>query len=263
MGESVATPVGDLAVDIRGDAGRPWLILAGSLASDMSMWDAQIDALSRQYRVLRYDQPGHGRSGPPGARFAMDDMADAVTAVMAHYTIDKADFIGLSFGGMTGLGLALRHPERLRRLVCACARSDFPPAAVQGWDDRAAAARGGGMASVVEGTLDRWYTPSVPAQVREHGRRMILETPVEGFVAAIEAIKRVSYRGALSDIRTPTLYLAGDLDEAAPAAEMQAMAAATPAARFIRQAGVAHLANMEDPAGFLNSVTDFLKEETS
>ncbi|HEV7873673.1 MAG TPA: alpha/beta fold hydrolase, partial [Enterovirga sp.] len=117
---------GRLFTRVDGEDVRPWLVLSNSLAADHTMWDPQIPLLTKRYRVLRYDTRGHGRSDAPPAPYSFDDLVGDVRAVMDHYRVERAAYMGLSLGGMTGLGLALAHPDRLSALVCCDARADNP-----------------------------------------------------------------------------------------------------------------------------------------
>ena len=118
----------ELFVQIEGPEGAPWLICSNSLGSTHRMWAAQMDFFTTRHRVLRYDTRGHGQSGAPAAPYALDDLVLDVVGLMDRHDIDKADFIGLSLGGMTGLGLGLDHADRIDRLICCDARADAPPA---------------------------------------------------------------------------------------------------------------------------------------
>src|SRR4051794_12646161 len=92
-----------------------WIVLSNSLATNLGMWDEQAARLSKTHRVLRYDQRGHGGSDAPEGRYTFDLlMADAL-ALMDALGVARAHFAGLSMGGATALGLALRHPDRLDR----------------------------------------------------------------------------------------------------------------------------------------------------
>lgn len=258
MTSHLQTETARLAIRIDGEPGLPWLILANSLGSDMSLWEPQMAMLLRHRRVLRFDQPGHGDSGPPSRALSMADLAADIIAIMDAHAIAKADMIGLSMGGMTVLGLAIHHPERLRRAVCACARASFPPPAILAWDERIHAVEQGGMAAVAAGTLSRWFTPDAPQALRDHAEAMILKTSVAGYVACVEALKGLDHEKRLGDIAVPMLYLAGEHDMAAPAAAMRDMAKATPGARMTVIDGAAHIANMEAPAAFDAALAGFL-----
>ena len=103
---------------VDGTAG-PWLVFSNSLATDLSMWDAQARDFASAYRVLRYDQRGHGKTEAPAGRYTFDILIADALALMDALHIESANFCGLSMGGATALGLAQRHPDRIKRaIVC-------------------------------------------------------------------------------------------------------------------------------------------------
>lgn len=259
--EFIRTGEAEIAICVDGPAHLPWLVLSNSLAADMTMWDDQLPALTRSHRVLRYDTRGHGRSTAPAGPYSFDMLVDDLLTAMDAVGAARADLLGLSMGGMTMLGVGLRHPERVGRLVCAAARADAPPPFIAGWDQRIAAVKGGGLAAILPGTLERWFTAETregrPEMV-DRAARMILSTAPAGYIACAEALKRLDYLRHLPTLRPPSLFVAGEHDVAAPAEAMRAMSAATPHGTFTLLPGVAHLCNMEDAAGFTAAVTDFL-----
>ena len=240
----------------------PWLVLSNSLAADHSMWDPQIPLLTQRYRVLRYDTRGHGRSDAPEGPYDFGMLVADVVAVMDHHGVDQATFMGLSLGGMTGLGLALAHPGRVGRLICCDARADAPEPFRQGWDDRLALIeRAGGMSGIVQGTLERWLHPAFRAADSETVARveaMILATPVAGYRGCAAALKSLDYAKDLHRIAQPTLFVAGAEDLAAPPAVMRAMADAVPGAQLVVVPDAAHLPNLDNRAGFEAAVAAFL-----
>ena len=255
--------VGDarLACDVQGEPGRPWIALSNSLGADLSMWDAQMAMLTRTHRVLRYDTRGHGRSSLGSEPVTMSRLVLDVVALLDHFGIERADVMGLSLGGMTALGLGLDHPQRLRRLVCAAARADTAPAAAEAWNARIAAVEAGGMATVAEATLERWFTPAARAQrpaVVDRVRATFLATPVQGYVACAQAIKALAYGPRLPSLSAPALFVAGDADVAAPPEVMRAMAEASPQGAFEIIAHAAHLINIEQAERFDAIVSRFL-----
>src|SRR5436853_1064439 len=94
-----------------GADGAPWLVWSNSLATDLSMWDEQAREFGRAFRVLRYDQRGHGRTEAPAGRYSFDLLIADALALMDALAIRKAHFAGLSMGGATALGLAEQHSE--------------------------------------------------------------------------------------------------------------------------------------------------------
>ena len=251
----------EIAIRVDGPAHLPWLVLSNSLAADMGMWDDQMAALTRSHRVLRYDTRGHGQSTAPAGPYSFDLLVGDLVAAMDAVGAARADLLGLSMGGMTALGVGLAHPERVGRLICAAARADAPPPFVAGWDQRIAAVESGGMAAILGGTLERWFTPALRAarpETADRAARMILATAPTGYIGCAQALKRLDYLRHLPTMRPPALFIAGELDVAAPVEAMQAMAQASPHGTFAMLPGVAHLCNMEDADGFTAAVTDFL-----
>ena len=255
-----------LAARADGAIGKPWVVLAHALGCDMSLWDGLVPALTATHRVLRYDARGHGASDASPGPYSFDGLAGDMVAVMDHAGVEQADIIGLSMGGMTALGIALGHPGRVRRIVCANARAAFPPAGVTMWSDRAAAVAQGGMAAVVDDTLARWFVDATRTnrpEAIDHARRMILATSTEGYRGCAAALGSLDYLDRLGGIGCPALYIAGEFDGAAPPEAMATMAAATPEARFELLAGVAHISVLEAPDAFAGAVTAFLAPATA
>jgi 3-oxoadipate enol-lactonase len=238
-----------------------WLILSNSLAADHTMWDAQIPALTSRYRVLRYDTRGHGLSDAPEGPYSFDMLVEDVVALMDHHGIDKASYMGLSLGGMTGLGLALKHPGRVEKLVCCDARADAPEPFVKGWDDRLAVVAREGMRGILQGTMERWLVPSFRKENPDETARveqMILSTSVAGYRGCAEALKKLDYLKDLPRLTVPTLFVVGAEDAGAPPDAMRVMAEAVPGARLAIVPNAAHIANIDNTAGFYEAVADFL-----
>ena len=243
-------------------AGAPVVVLSNSLAAGLGSWAPQRALLETRYRVIVYDTRGHGQSGAPEGPYAFDDLVADVLAVMDHFRVERANYLGLSFGGMTGLGLGLSAPERVEKLICAAARADNPPPFVKSWDDRLAAIEEGGLAKIWPGTLERWltedYQAAHPEVVAELKTDFLATSPI-GYAGCAAALKSLSYLKDLGRLAVPTLYISGAEDLGAPAAAMEAMAAATPGAKYICIAGAAHFVNRNAEAAFNAAILDFLE----
>ena len=250
-----------LAAYVSGRADGKWIVLSNSLAANAAMWEPQLPLLEKRYRVLRYDTRGHGGSDAPRPPYSFADLVGDVVALMDHFGIERADYMGLSLGGMTGLGLALAHPERVDRLVCCDARADNPPPFVAMWDARIAAISRGGMEAILDATLERWFSADFasrdPAGLAAAGE-MVLATDPQGYRGCAEALKTLDYLKDLGAMKVPVLYVVGSEDMGAPPATMRAMAEATPGAEFVAVADAAHIANMDRPAGFGRAIATFL-----
>jgi 3-oxoadipate enol-lactonase len=252
-----------LAYRVDGDAGKPWLILSNSLATDHSMWEPQLDALTRTHRIVRYDTRGHGKSSVPPGPYTFEDLVGDVLGLMDALEIDQASIMGLSLGGMTALGMALDHADRLERVVCCDARADAPEMYRKMWPGMISRARDGGMEALVEPTLERWLSenfradPTNQAAQRATGD-MIRQTPVEGYAGCASALMGLDYLRRLPRLKVPVLFIVGEHDSAAPLPVMQDMANVTPEAEFAIIPGAAHLSNLERPDTFNNVVAKWL-----
>jgi 3-oxoadipate enol-lactonase len=230
---------GPLAVEGWGEA--PTLLLGPSLGSSVAMWAPQVPVLARHLRVVRFDQRGHGGSPVPPGPYTVEDLGRDVLALIDRLGLERVHYAGLSLGGMVGMWLAAHAPERIDRLALLCTGAHLPPA--QGWLDRAAAVRSGGMAAVADPVVTRWFTPAF-ADLDKY-RAMLVSTPVDGYAACCEAIATLDLRPVLPTITAPTLVIAGAEDPATPPDLGRQIASAVPGARFELVSGAAHLANVE------------------
>ena len=143
--------------------GAPWLILSNSLLTSLSMWDDQVAELSKSFRVLRYDQRGHGGTEATDGKYSFDMLTADVIALMDALSIPRAHFAGISMGGMTALFLAQRHAERFDRIIAWDCGPASTPASAQQWKERIDLAAENGMEGLVEPTINRWFSPEFVA----------------------------------------------------------------------------------------------------
>ncbi|TCC48827.1 3-oxoadipate enol-lactonase [Kribbella capetownensis] len=245
------------AVDhvVTGRAGGPVVVLSNSLGARWSMWDANLAAWEEHFRVVRYDTRGHGRSAGPAGPYTIDDLADDVIALLDRLGVERAHFVGLSLGGMTGLRLAARNPERMDRLVVLCTGARLEP--VQAWTDRAATVRVHGAGAIAEAVVRRWFTQADPL-LRKECEEMVGSTAAEGYAACCEAIATMDLRPDLPAITAPTLAIAGADDPATPPYHLEQIVTTVADGRLIVVPGSAHLANAERPDVITPAVTTHL-----
>ncbi len=245
---------------IEGTAGAPWVVLSHSILTDLSMWDRQARRLAPHFQVMRYDTRGHGDSEAPAAPYRMEDLARDAVALMDALNIGQAHYVGLSLGGMTAIGLALDHADRLLSAAICDARADMPPEAGGVWDERIATVETAGTAALAEATVQRWFLPaSLAAEIPalDPVRRMIARTSPAGFIGCARALQGLDYLPRLREIRVPTLLLAGEQDGPIPELN-RAMQAMIPAARAAVIPGAGHIANLEQPEAFDDALFAFL-----
>jgi 3-oxoadipate enol-lactonase len=125
----------------QGAADAPWLVFSNSLATSFAMWDEQAMALKDSFRVLRYDQRGHGGTDVPSGRYPFDMLLADALALLDALAIKRPHFAGLSMGGATALGLAERHPDRFDRIVVCDSPCQSTPQSTQQWEERIAVAQ--------------------------------------------------------------------------------------------------------------------------
>lgn len=244
---------------VSGPENAPVVVLSNSLGSTHTMWDAQIEALSERFRVVRYDTRGHGGSPVPQGPYDIDDLADDVVALLDRLGVERAHFVGLSLGGMTGMHLAARNPERVDRLVVLCTGAHLTPASA--WRERADTVRAEGTEAVAAAVVQRWFTaPYLEANPdqRAAAESVVAATPAEGYASCCEVIAAMDLRAELSSITAPTLAIAGADDPATPPPFLAAIADAVEQGRLLVVADSAHLANAEQPATITPAIIEHL-----
>ncbi len=234
---------------VDGPDGAPWLVLSNSLATNLTMWDDQARELGRAFRVLRYDQRGHGLTEAPAGRYPFDLLIADALALMDALAIRKAHFAGLSMGGATALGLAQKHADRLDRIIVCDSPCQSTPTSSQQWEERIVVAQAQGMEALVEPTIARWFPPDVIKANPPH-------VAVDGFIGCAAALADHDYAAAVARVTRPVLFLVGEKDAAAP--PMRKLNEALPGSRFVELAGAGHISNLDQPEGFTRAVKDFL-----
>ena len=247
-----------LNVAIEGREGAPWVVMSNSLATNLTLWDDLAASLSDRFRLLRYDQRGHGGSDAPPPPYAMDEVVADAVELMNGAGIERAHFIGISMGGIAGWALAQSHPHRLASLtVCDAAMANGP---ARDWLDRIAVLENEGVAALVEPTLGRWFTKESLARntgAVQRVRQMIATTKPNGFAGCMHALMAFDYSAGVERLRLPVLLVSGEHDGARPQT-MAADAARIPGARLVVIPDAGHLPCIENPAAFNKAVGKFL-----
>jgi 3-oxoadipate enol-lactonase len=245
---------------IDGPEGAPWIVFSNSLATTGAMWDEQAAALKSKYRVLRYDQRGHGATDAPAGRYPFDTLIADAVALFDALGIKRAHFAGLSMGGATALGLAEQHPDRVDGIVVCDSPCMSTPASSAQWEERIVVAQQKGMDALVEPTVSRWFPPETLAKNPPHldkVRAMIRATPANGFIGCAAALADHNYNAKVETVRCPVLFIAGEKDGATPAA-MKQMQGRLAGSRYVELAGAGHISNMDRPAEFNQAIEGFL-----
>jgi 3-oxoadipate enol-lactonase len=236
------------------------VMLSHSLAADITMWESQIPALVEAgYRVLRYDSRGQGISAVPPGPYSMEVLAEDAVGLMDVLDLEKVHFCGLSMGGMVGQMLGARHPERLTSLTLSSTAAILSPREI--WDERIEIVRGSGMKSVVDATINRWFTKSgldrLPTEI-EKVRRVIMNTSVDGYCACCAAIRDMDLRDTLKTISTQVLVLVGEQDPGTPVSAAEYIHGLITSSELKIIPDAAHFVNVEQANAFNDALIKFI-----
>lgn len=244
---------------IDGAGTAPVLMLSNSLGTNLHMWDKQVPALTKRFRVVRYDTRGHGKTSAPSFPYTVGMLGQDAIALMDALKLPKVRFCGLSMGGMIGMWLARNVPSRIEQLVLCNTAAKFGMPEV--WNQRVATVRASGMKVITDAVIERWFTKEFrqtsPKDI-EPIVEMLHTTKAEGYAGNCAAIRDVDQRWPISDITTPTLVIGGKLDPATPYEAAELIAKRIPGAKLVGL-DAAHLSNIEQPDAFTKALDGFLK----
>lgn len=244
---------------LEGAADRPVVMLSHGLLGSLAMWQPQVHALGSRYRVLRFDNRGHGMTAVTAPPYSVEKLTADAVGLLDALGIARAHFVGCSLGGMIGQQMGAQYSDRLRSLVLVGSRSVMPPTSM--WDERIRVARTDGIAALLPTMLERWFTDSFrasnPAAVAAVAAG-VLATPVEGFVGTCMAIRDMDHTELLPRVRAPTLVISGDCDPGVPVADTRRIHAAIPGAEMALVEGARHLFTIERAVVFERLLLEWL-----
>ncbi|MBB3931812.1 3-oxoadipate enol-lactonase [Kaistia hirudinis] len=248
-----------LHVKVDGPAGAPAVLLLNSLGTELRMWDGIADGLAGAFRVIRFDKPGHGLSETAERPYSIPQLAAHAIAVLDAVDVARAHVVGLSIGGQIAMALAEAHPGRVDRLVLSntAARIGSP----QMWSDRIGALERGGIASIADPILERWFSARWR---REHPeelagwRAMLTRCDLAGYLGCCEALAGADLSAACHAMRHAVLVIAGSEDGATPPALVQGTAALIQHAGYVCLEGAGHLPCIEQPEAYIRLLREFL-----
>ncbi|MFI0818168.1 4-carboxymuconolactone decarboxylase [Streptomyces sp. NPDC021098] len=240
----------ELHTTLDGRDTAPPLILGPSLGTSLAVWEPQLPALTRTYRTLRWDLPGHGDSPtgllPDDGSASIADLATLVLHSADAHGWDRFAYAGISLGGAVGLYLAAHHPDRIASLTVVCSSAHFAEPSV--WRERAKLVREEGTEAMVATRPGLWFSQAFAETPR--GRALLDDlrrTDRAGYAACCDVLADYDVRDALPSITAPTLVVAGRDDPATPPPHAREIADAIQGASLVEVAHAAHLAGVECP----------------
>jgi 3-oxoadipate enol-lactonase len=255
--QALSRPFGAMHVQVDGPEAGPPVVFANSLGTDLRLWDRVLPLLPQNLRMIRYDKRGHGLSGMGGGETLEDHAEDAI-AVIEAIAKGPVVFVGLSIGGLIAQRVAERRPDLIRALVLSNTAARLGTG--ESWQARIGAIQAGGLDSIADAVMERWFAPAFRATPDlALWRAMLARTPAAGYIAACRALASGDQTRATSRLRLPTLVIAGEADGASPVEVVQATAALIPGATFHVIPGAGHLPCVEAPEAWADLAGPFLK----
>ncbi|MFF1818589.1 alpha/beta fold hydrolase [Kribbella sp. NPDC058245] len=235
------------------------LIVGPSLGTSVeALWSACVSGLTKSFRVVGWDLPGHGRSAP-ATGFDLADLADSVRKVGAELTTGNARYAGVSVAGAVGFALAVDPGPFTAIATLAAAGKIGEPGP---WYERADLVRAASTSAVIAGSVERWFGPGfTDRDPRTAGRLLdsLTDADARSYAATCEALARFDVRDRLGAATVPVLVTAGRHDRVVPPELARESAERLPAATSYVFEGSAHLPPAEEPAAVAYVLTEYFQ----
>ena len=247
-----------------GALGAPPVILSSGLGGSANYWAPNIAALAEHFRVIAYDHRGTGRSDRAlPAIVSVDDFVDDILGLMDALAIDRTHLIGHAAGGVAGMALALKAPDRLDRLVVVNGWARPDPHFLRCFEVRLALLRLAGPQAYLRAQPLFLYPPN---WVSEHSDELDAELPhqLESFPGAdamekrIKALASFDIADRISEIAARTLVIASQDDMLVPPRAGEALARGIAKSGFGRPEYGGHAVNVTDAGNFNGFLVDWM-----
>ncbi len=251
-----------LAYEVQGK-GLP-VVFLHAFPLNREMWKAVVAGLSG-IRAILVDAPGFGESPIPGKPYDLADMARSVVEILDREGVDRAVVVGLSMGGYVAFRLYDGFWSRVQGMVLANTRAEMDSPEGRAAREKAIARiRSGDRTGYIEDLLPRLVGPTTlksRPEVVARVKTLISRAPDDALVLALEAMKnRPDSVPMLPTVEVPALAIAGEEDGLIPPADMEGMVTRMPLAELVVLPRVGHLSALEDPEGFREALSRFLKQ---
>ncbi|WP_299777887.1 3-oxoadipate enol-lactonase [uncultured Roseobacter sp.] len=253
--------LGDVRLHYRVDGpaeGAP-VVFANSLGTDLRLWDLVLPYLPDGLRIIRFDKRGHGLSSCPPSPYTMGALITDTEQLLDHLQVRDCVFVGLSIGGMIAQGLAVKRLDMIRAMVLSNTGAKIGTPDM--WSERIESVRQGGIESLADAVMERWFSEGFRATPElELWRNMLTRQEDEGYMGCSAAISGTDFYTTTASLRLPTLGIAGSEDGSTPPDLVRETTDLIPGSQchVIRKAG--HLPCVEQPEEYAAHLTRFLKE---
>jgi pimeloyl-ACP methyl ester carboxylesterase len=256
--------INGIELDYRDEgAGLP-VIFFHAFPLNQTIWDEQVAAIRKQYRVITFDWRGFGNSTRQSDEpIQMSQLATDARELLRHLSIEKAVIVGLSMGGYAALAFYRAYPDAVLALVLADTRAtlDAPEARERRFQSAEKAEREGATAiakDVVPALLGNTALSTKPELVNRVGAMVVATSPVTIAAGQRGMAARQDSTDLLAQINCPALVIIGEEDKLSSITEAEFTRNGIAGAKLavIERAG--HLSNMEQPEEFNRVLLDFL-----
>ncbi len=257
--------LGDLTLNVAERGSGPVLLLVHGYPLDHQMWRHQLDDLAADYRVIAPDLRGFGQSAVTPGVVTMERFANDLAALLDALEVrEPITLCGLSMGGYIAWQFALKHRQRLAKLVlCDTKAAGDTAEAAKGRLENAQKVLAEGPQAIVDGMMAKLFAPQTSPQqpdIVKATREIVLSTKPEGIAAALRGMaEREDVSGRLAEFDLPTLVICGEHDAITPPEEMRMVAAGLPQATFALIPEAGHMAPLEQPAAVNRALRAFLQ----
>ncbi|WP_306143294.1 3-oxoadipate enol-lactonase [Roseibium sp. MMSF_3412] len=237
------------------------VVFANSLGTDLRLWDKVIALLpSSGVRLIRFDKRGHGLSSCPKPPYSMEALCEDTEEFLQEIGVTGCIFVGLSIGGCIGQLLASRRPGLVKGLVLSNSAAKMGTA--QMWEERIERIRAGGIDSMADAILERWFGETFrTSDEAVLWRNMLTRTPADGYIGCSAALAASDLTASTSGLALPVLGIGGEHDLASPSGVVKATTELVPGSRFVEIATAGHLPCVECPEIYAGHLMTFLKED--
>jgi 3-oxoadipate enol-lactonase len=246
---------------IGGPASKPVIVFANSLGTDFRIWRDVIIRLAGDFAIVTYDKRGHGLSSTGSSPYSIDDHVSDLAGLLDFLNVRDAIICGLSVGGLIAQGLYASRPDLVKALILCDTAHRIGDA--NSWNARIAALKEGGIESIADTVLERWFTPAFHREssaALTGYRNMLTRQPVAGYAGTCAALRDADFTEAASRISVPAICIVGDQDGSTPPDLVLSMARLIPDSRYeiIRDAG--HIPCVEQPEMLVAVICAFIDE---
>jgi 3-oxoadipate enol-lactonase len=244
-----------------GDKTAPVIGFSNSLGSDIRLWDNLVNHFKDQFRLIRYDKRGHGKSSITEEECSIELLADDMVSLLKHLNVEQAIICGISVGGLIAQNVASTNPDLVKALILCdtgakIGTDDF-------WLERMTLVTENGLEPISGSIVERWFSEDFKLHCKdemEQWRQMLVQTSKVGYVAVCNALKNADLTLGSSTITHPTLCIGGDEDLSTPPELVKKLSQMIAGSSFKIINGAGHLPCIEKPDILANHIHKFIKE---